>query len=107
MVGTYLTYYYPLMTKKSNSLVASLATAAGKRQPLPQQWMTNGEGNVMVSHKAKPATVLIAAHYPPDVRRVLKFLEAETRKNLKQLLGEAINDLAAKYGKPEPYAWED
>jgi hypothetical protein len=90
------------MTKKSNSLAASLATAAGKRQPLPQQGTTNGEG--IVSPKAKPATVLIAAHYPPDVRRVLKFLEAETGKNLKELLGEAINDLAAKYGKPEPYS---
>jgi hypothetical protein len=35
------------MTKKSNSLAASLATAAGKRQPLPQQGMTNSEGNAM------------------------------------------------------------
>jgi hypothetical protein len=95
------------MTKKSNSLAASLATAAGKRQPLPQQGMTNSEGNAMVSPKAKHATVLIAAHYPPDVRRVLKFLEAETGKNLKELLGEAINDLAAKYGKTEPYSAED
>jgi len=97
------------MTKKSNSLAASLATAAGRRQPLPQQQpqqvVTNGDG--IVSPKAKPATVLIAAHYPPDVRRVLKFLEAETGKNLKELLGEAINDLAAKYGKTEPYSAED
>ena len=67
--------------------------------------MTNGDG--IVSPKAKPATVLIAAHFSPDVRRVLKFLEAETGKNLKELLGEAINDLAAKYGKTEPYSAED
>ncbi len=93
------------MTKKSNSLAASLATAAGRRPPTPEQVTTNGNG--IVPPKAKPATVLIAAHYPPDVRRVLKFLEAETGKNLKELLGEAINDLAAKYGKPEPYAGED
>ena len=29
-----------------------------------------------------------------------------TGKNLKQLLGEAINDLCAKYRKPQPYAGE-
>lgn len=95
------------MTKKANSLAASLATAAGKRQPSSSPVTTNGHESAMVSPKAKPATVLIAAHYSPDVRRVLKFLEAETGKNLKQLLGEAINDLAAKYGKPEPYSAED
>jgi hypothetical protein len=27
-------------------------------------------------------------------------------KNLKQLLGEAINDLCAKYRKPQPYTGE-
>jgi hypothetical protein len=27
-------------------------------------------------------------------------------RNLKQLLGEAINDLCAKYGKPQPYSGE-
>jgi hypothetical protein len=29
-----------------------------------------------------------------------------TGRNLKQLLGEAINDLCAKYGKPQPYSRE-
>jgi hypothetical protein len=27
----------------------------------------------------------------------------EVPRNLKQLLGEAINDLCAKYGVPQPY----
>jgi hypothetical protein len=27
-------------------------------------------------------------------------------KNLRQLLGEAINDLCVKYGKPQPYQGE-
>jgi len=92
------------MTKKANSLSASLATAAGKRQQSQQEATINGKEDVTVSQRLKPSTVLIAAHYSPDVRRILKFLEAETGKNLKQLLGEAINDLAAKYGKPEPYS---
>ena len=79
------------MPKKS-TLSAALATAAGKPQPTPE-----------AVAPAKPATVLIAAHYAPEVRRVLKLLEADTGKNLRELLGEAINDLAAKHGKPEPY----
>jgi hypothetical protein len=53
---------------------------------------------------AKPASVLVAAHFSPEVRLVLKLIEADSAKNLKQLLGEAINDLADKYGKPRPYA---
>lgn len=52
------------------------------------------------------STVLVGAHYLPDVRRVLKIIEAETGRNLKQVLGEAINDLAAKYDKPHPYHGE-
>ena len=54
-------------------------------------------------------TVLIGAHYPPEVRRVLFLVQAEPEnegKTLKQLLGEAINDLCAKYRKPQPYNGE-
>jgi hypothetical protein len=59
--------------------------------------------------KTPPATVLIGGHFPPEVRRVLLLVQAEpenTGKNLKQLLGEAINDLCAKYRKPQPYSGE-
>ena len=54
-------------------------------------------------------TVLIGAHYPPEVRRVLFLVQAEPDnegKTLKQLLGEAINDLCAKYRKPQPFNGE-
>jgi hypothetical protein len=65
--------------------------------------------------EAKPSataskTVLIGAHFAPEVRRTLLLVQAEREnsgKNLKQLLGEAINDLCAKYGKPEPYTPDD
>ena len=56
--------------------------------------------------KAKPKTILVGGHFNPEVRRTLFLVQAEKEnigKNLKQLLGEAINDLCAKYGKPEPY----
>ena len=47
---------------------------------------------------------MIAAHYNREVRRALKMIEAETDKTLRELLGEAINDLCEKYGKPRPVA---
>ena len=93
------------MTKKS-SLSAALATAAGKPQPATALATQSTRGKSVAVAPAKPATVLIAAHFVPEVRRVLKLLEADTSKNLKELLGEAINDLAAKHGKPEPYTAE-
>ena len=95
------------MTKKS-SLSAALATAAGRPQPAPAPAPAtqSTRGKSVAVAPVKPATVLIAAHFVPEVRRVLKLLEADTSKNLKQLLGEAINDLAAKHGKPEPYTAE-
>jgi hypothetical protein len=58
----------------------------------------------------KGATVLIGAHYSPEVRRTLLLVQAEpenTGKTLKKLLREAINDLCAKYGKPQPYTGEE
>ena len=60
--------------------------------------------------KIAPATVLIGAHYAPEVRRTLLLVQAEpenTGRTLKQMLGEAINDLCAKYGKPQPDRGEE
>ena len=94
------------MSRKS-TLSAALATAAGKSQPAaPEPMAQPARGKPVAVVPVRPATVLIAAHFPPEVRRVLKLLEADTGKNLKELLGEAINDLAAKHGKPEPYTAE-
>ena len=93
------------MSRKS-TLSAALATAAGKPQSAPEAVAQPARSKDVALAPVKPVTVLIAAHFAPEVRRVLKLLEADTSKNLKQLLGEAINDLAAKHGKPEPYTEE-
>lgn len=85
------------MTAKKSTLAQTLASAAGKPQAeAPAARATK-------SSDRKPGSVLIAAHYDREVRRVLKLIEADTDRNLRQLLGEAINDLAAKYGKPQPF----
>ncbi len=51
--------------------------------------------------------VLIGASFAPEVRKALKLMEAESGKNLKQLLGQAINMLAVHYSKPEPFHEDD
>lgn len=89
---------------KKSALAAGLRAAAGhqsKTDPLSTGGKSRREKGVN--------TVLIGAHYAPEVRRTLLLVQAEpenTGKTLKELLGEAINDLCAKYGKPQPYAGE-
>jgi hypothetical protein len=97
---------------KRNTLAKAIKAAAGRQnQPpaTPQQPAASSKTKASKT-KDQPATVLIGAHYAPEVRRTLLLVQAEpenTGKTLKQLLGEAINDLCAKYGKPQPYSGEE
>lgn len=90
---------------KRSTLAAGLKAAAGKA--LPEQATTEGGE---ASKKNVPKNVLIGGHFLPEVRRALLLVQAEPQnagRTLKQLLGEAINDLCAKYGKPQPYSGEE
>ena len=83
-------------------LKAGLKKAAGHRnEPL--------EETTAPTAKSVGKTVLIGAHYAPEIRRALLLVQAHPKnegRNLKQLLGEAINDLCGKYGQPQPYTGE-
>jgi antitoxin-like ribbon-helix-helix protein len=90
---------------KKSALAAGLKAAAEQR---PEAEVVEA-ASAKAKSKTPAPTVLIGGHYPPEVRRVLLLVQAEpenTGKNLKQLLGEAINDLCAKYRKPQPYTGE-
>jgi len=91
-------------TKKKASISAGLAAAAAGRKT-PEQ-----EAPASKPPKAtKAKLVMIGGMFPPEVRRALLLIQAEPQnqgKNLKMLLGEAINDLCAKYNKPQPYTDE-
>jgi hypothetical protein len=97
---------------KQNTLAKAIKAAAGQQnQPLatPQQPAASSKPQASKTTDP-PATVLIGAHYAPEVRRTLLLVQAEpeiTGKTLKQLLVEAINELCAKYGKPQPYSGEE
>lgn len=89
---------------KSSTLAQSLKAAAGKPVAVaddPDVAAPPSRG------RQTGATVLIGASFAPEVRKALKLMEADSGKNLKQLLGQAINMLAVHYGKPEPFREDD
>lgn len=88
--------------KKPSALAEGLRAAAGQ----PTRSASTEAAVPGAAKKPAGKSVLIGGHYVPEVRRTLLLVQAEPEnegKNLKQLLGEAINDLCAKYGKPQPY----
>ena len=90
-------------TKRKASISAGLAAAAAGRKTPEQE----PASKPLKANKAK--LVLIGGMFPPEVRRAVLLVQAEPQnqgKNLKMLLGEAINDLCAKYNKPQPYTGE-
>jgi hypothetical protein len=94
---------------KKSALAEGLKAAAGYPPPQAVPTARPAAPRSGVA-KAQVPTVLIGGHFPPEVRRVLLLVQAEPEnagKNLKQLLGEAINDLCVKYGKPQPYSGEE
>lgn len=91
---------------KKSALSAGLEAAAGKPTATAVATLEPPRQGREAA-RSTPETVLIGGHYPPQVRRVLKLLEADSGKRLNALLGEAINDLCAKYGKPQPYTGEE
>jgi hypothetical protein len=85
------------MARKS-TLSAGLAAAANPEPPAKK------------TAAASDRTVMIGAQFSPEVRRALLLIQAEPEndgKNMKDLLGEAINDLCVKYRKPQPYKQKD
>ena len=85
---------------KPNPLTAGLAQYDCKAAPV-----TATEVVARAPTSAKPAsrrgTVQIAAFFPEDVRMQLKIVAAEQRRDIQDILAEALNLIFVKYGKPE------
>ena len=43
----------------------------------------------------------VTGYFPPEVKKQLRILAAEQETTIQELLAETLNDLFAKYGKPE------
>jgi hypothetical protein len=51
--------------------------------------------------KSRTGRVLVGGHFSKDVQRMLKIIAAQEGTTVQALLGEGINHVFAKRGKPE------
>lgn len=98
-----------MASKRPN--LAALAEAAGSLRVEPARVIApapaNGGGDTAGEEgtRSLPPSRIgqkpITAFFPEDVRVQLKMMAAEQRRSMESLIGEALNDLFAKHGKPE------
>lgn len=89
------------MTKKPD--LAEVAAAAGSTRstttpPAPPRDTPPARP---LPRKRTACTKQIAGHFPAEAAWQLRELAVEQRSTVQGLLGEALNDLFQKYGKPE------
>ena len=89
--------------KKANPLMAGLAQFDRKAAPSPETPapMAAAPKAATVRPPSSQGAVQIAAFFPEDVRAQLKIVAAEQRRDVQDLLAEALNLIFVKYGKPE------
>ena len=96
------------MSKRPSLADVTAAAGSTRRLPagaapvttLPAQ---EGEGRAVppVRPKARTGTKQVGGHFPEEVAWQLRELALERRSTVQELLGEALNDLFQKHGKPE------
>lgn len=92
------------MSKRPN--LAAIAAAAGSTRRTVEATMpaVPPEAPAMTGRAAprtRIGTKQIAAHFPEDVAWQLRALAVDRKTTVQNLMAEALNDLFAKYGKPE------
>ena len=94
-------YYIPIPHMKKRPNLAEVAAAGSTRSkttpPEPAQKSTEPPRARTRSARTKQ----IAGHFPEEVSWQLRELAVERRATVQALLGEALNDLFQKHGKPE------
>ena len=74
------------------------------RHPEPPAVAAQPAAPLEISAHFRPSRVgkgNVTGYYPPAVKKQLRFMAAERDTNIQDLVAEALNDLFAKYGKPE------
>ena len=97
--------------------LAALAEAAGSVRTEPQRVAAPAPANAQTDGAGEGASTRLApsrvgqkpitAFFPESVRIQLKMMAAEQTRSMESLIGEALNDLFAKHGKPEIVPAED
>ena len=80
------------MREKANPVIETVSTS-------PKQ--VKSEAGPEPHPPSRAGKRQVAAYFPVPVQRQLKLLTVENDTTVQNLLAEAINDLFAKYGKPE------
>jgi hypothetical protein len=89
------------MSKKPD-LAASLAQAGGSTRRKPEASDSAVPREPQASQQpSRAGTSPITVHFPKQVRNQLKIMAVEQDTTMHNLVAEALNDLFAKYGKPE------
>ena len=90
------------MSKKPNLAAVVEAAGSTRRQPIPEPAEAQPEPRAVPARPpTRRDTRQIAAHFPEEVAWQLRELAVERRKTVQALMGEALDDLFQKYGKPE------
>ena len=76
-------------------------TAPPADQPSPDPPAASGPGQDPHYRPGREGKTNVTGYFSPTVKRQLRVLAAELDTTIQALLGEALNDLFAKHGKPE------
>lgn len=92
------------MSKRPN--LAAVAAAAGSTRHVPgvataAAAVAPPEATGRIAPRTRVGTKQVAAHFPEDVAWQLRALAVDRKTTVQNLMAEALNDLFAKYGKPE------
>jgi hypothetical protein len=79
---------------------AKPSTATKGKPPAPQP-MAEAKTPDPHYRPGRADKVNVTGYFPPEVKKQLRMMSAEQDKTIQQLLAEALNDMFAKYGRPE------
>jgi len=75
--------------------------SAASRPPAPSDGNAAAAPTRRATQPGRVGKVSVTGYFAPEVRRQLRRLAADTDGTIQALLGEALNDLFAKHGRPE------
>ena len=81
------------MREKANPVAAEVSSVPTKQ--------ANSRAAQATQPPSRAGKRQVAAYFPVPVQKQLKLLMVENDTTVQNLLAEALNDLFAKYGKPE------
>jgi hypothetical protein len=84
---------------KPNPLQAALDRIERPAEPVTEVPPSPSAPPQLVRKPARPGTVLIGGHFPPEVKQQLRILAAEENTTSQALLEEALDLLFMKKGK--------